>query len=151
MNKSTNAEMELRISKIVGLQLQGYKRRHIIEYVTKKTNWGISERSVDVYIKKATKELEKAAKLNVKRELGAAVARLMILWRKSFAVEDYKTCLAIQKELSELCGLKKMKIDVDVTKSDQYEIDEDTRNAVKNAIRETTKSRDDKRNHPDKL
>lgn len=105
MNKSNNAEMTERVNKIYDLIVLGTSRAQILQYVAEKTNWGVAERTVDYYIAKANKRLERAALYHEKRELGKAITRLNLLFLSAMKVQDYQRALAAQRELSILLGL----------------------------------------------
>jgi hypothetical protein len=45
------------------------------------------------------------ADFNPELETGKAIARLNLLFRNSMAIQDFKACLAIQKELNKLLAL----------------------------------------------
>lgn len=112
--RCTDAEMVMRISVIYDLIVDGATRSEILQFISKNTSWGVSVRTVDNYIQKATKMIEKDAEYDRKRELGKANRRLNKLYNKSLKVTDYKTCLNIQQERNKLFGLypeKKVKVD----------------------------------------
>ena len=108
-NKSTHAETQSRVATIYRLLLNGLRRREIIQYVSENTDWGVSERSVDNYIKQATAEISEINKSEKIAAYGMARRRLDDLYFKSMKINDYKTCLQIQKELNVLEGMKTVK------------------------------------------
>ena len=115
---STNqAQKKERIHEIYRLLLTGTSRRSIIRYASIK-QWGVSDRTIDGYIKEAMEELTTA--LSVDREKKAAIAqnRLEDLYNRSYTINDFKTCLAVLKESNELNGLKKDNVEHTVILSD---------------------------------
>jgi len=104
MKKATNAEASQRTRAVYEKLVQGASRAEILQYVAKEA-WGINERSIDYYIQRATKKLEKEAAPAREIELGKAKARLAMLFARSLQIKDYKGALAIQKEINTLLGL----------------------------------------------
>ena len=104
--KSTHVETQTRIATIYRLLLNGLRRREIIQYVSETTDWGVSERSVDNYIKQAAAEISEIHKTEKIAAYSMSRRRLDDLYFKSMEIADYKTCLQIQKESNDLEGLK---------------------------------------------
>ena len=109
---STSAEVDSRVSTVYRLLLNGLRRREIIQYITEKTEWNIKERQIDHYIAKARNEIAEINEAEREGAYGMARKRLDDLYFKSMKINDYKTCLAIQKEISELEGLKTNKTEI---------------------------------------
>ena len=105
MPKSTKAEYEARIAAVYRLLIQGSRRRDIMQYV-ENAGWGVSESMVDKYIAAATAEISEVTELEKKAALGMAYKRLDMLFSLCHTEKDFKTCLAVQRELNELGGLK---------------------------------------------
>lgn len=103
--KATNAEVDRRVTTVFGLIVAGCTRAEIIRYSAEKTTWGVESRQIDAYIAQATVQLGEASKTSRAVELGKALARLNDLYAKSLRIQDYKACLAMQKEISELLAL----------------------------------------------
>lgn len=103
--KSTNAEIVGRVTKVFDLLVLGSSRAQILQYVAEKTTWGVNERQVGYYIEKANKKLEAAAEYHQKRELGKALTRLNILFMSCMKVQDYQRALAVQREINAMLGL----------------------------------------------
>ena len=66
---------------------------------------GLDQAEAEELIDRATGELIEAANYVQEEELGRATARLHQICVKSESIQDYKACLAIQKELNKLLGL----------------------------------------------
>ena len=103
--KCNMVEMRARVATVYRLLLSGMRRREIIQYVDKKTDWGVTPRAVDNYIKRATAEIADVTESEKEAALGMAYKRLDTLYYKSLLINDYKTALAVQKEISDLNGL----------------------------------------------
>lgn len=110
--KCTQEEMEVRIQKVIQLYCRGQGRHQIVRYLRTKLKIDISIETVDRYISKAKKQITKKANINVNHEVGKSLARLEDLSNKCYMMGDFKTCLAIEKEASNLLGLITNKIDV---------------------------------------
>ncbi len=103
--RPTRAEREQRVGQIFGLLIAGASRRNILQFVSEKTTWNLTERSVDNLIAISTKKIMASAAFTRDLELGLAIAQLHDIYAKSYRIQDYKTCIAARKELSELLGL----------------------------------------------
>ena len=116
---SENVLLQSRINRIIDLMLAGIPTMKILQIVNspQKTGgetippWGICDRTFWNYIKRANEEFSRASKTKFDEEYGKAVRRLNLLFQYCLKIQDYKACLAIQKELSELLGLKNRKDD----------------------------------------
>lgn len=117
--KASKSEMISRINLVLKLLLLGYKHNKILWYFKEKNDppLELSNMTITTYIRRATAEIEKKADFYKKRELGKALARLETLYEKSYIINDFKNCLAVQKEINDLLGLaepQKMEIRKDV-------------------------------------
>lgn len=110
--KCTSAEKAVRIATIYRLLLSGMRRREVLQYVTEKTDWGIETSAIDKYIAEATKEIKEVTAEEIETARGMAYKRLDTLYYKSLLINDYKTALAVQKEMNELFGLKIIKQEI---------------------------------------
>jgi hypothetical protein len=87
------------------------RRREVLQYVTDKTDWNISEPMVDKYLREATDEIKQVTDEEMETARGMAYKRLDTLYYKSLLINDFKTALAVQKEMNELFGLKITKVE----------------------------------------
>jgi len=98
----------------------------ILRYVAENTDWGVSTRQIDNYIAKA-KEAMKEQYTEVKKGIREqSLNNLANLYNDSYAVGDFKNCLAIQKEVNNLFGLnekEEIKIENYVTFGEQSAAD----------------------------
>ena len=106
-NKSTNLEVQTRVNQLVSLMVRGItKRSDILEYVNK-WKWPVETVTVDnVYIKRAREEFAEISRYEAKFELGLSLTRLNDLYYKALDEGDFKTALAVQKEINDLVGIK---------------------------------------------
>ena len=116
--RSTQLVMQTRVNELIKLFIQGItKRSDIIAHATK-SKWGVEDVTIDkVYIPKARAEFAEISKYEAKFELGLSLTRLNDLYNKSLAEGDFKTALAVQKEINDLVGIKaaaKQEIEVKV-------------------------------------
>jgi len=97
-----------RVTVVVDLILQGWPRRKILQIVTtnEKFMWDVKPRQIDNYIRDAKAIIRESATFDREEEIGAAIERYRQLHASSFMIHDYKTCLAVSRELTELLGLK---------------------------------------------
>ena len=111
MPKSTSAEMDARIAAVYRKLLEGARRRDIMQY-NKDAGWNVCESMVDRYIALATAEIAEVTELEKQTALGMAYKRLDMLFSEAHHDKDSKTCLAVQRELNELGGLKIIKQEI---------------------------------------
>ncbi len=109
--KCTKAEKAARVALVYRLLLSGMRRREVLQYVTDKTDWNISEPMVDKYLREATDEIKQVTDEEMETARGMAYKRLDTLYYKSLLINDFKTALAVQKEMNELFGLKITKVE----------------------------------------
>ena len=110
--KCTSAEKSVRIATIYRLLLSGMRRREILQYVAEKTDWGLETSAIDKYMREATQEIKEVTAEEIETARGMAYKRLDTLYYKSLLINDFKTALAVQKEMNELFGLKVIKQEI---------------------------------------
>ena len=111
--KSTDFEKEQRIDLICEMLIKGLTRSQMIQYVSKKTDWNISDRQVDTYISEA-KEKIRNSENDKDFEIKKAKMRLEKLYQKNESIEDYKECRALIDTMAKLFGwIEPKKIEVD--------------------------------------
>lgn len=109
--KSNMVQMRARVATVYRLLLSGLRRGEIIRYVAEKTDWGVSDRTIEKYIQRATAQIAEVTKEEMDAARGMAYKRLDTLYYKSLLINDYKTALAVQKEMNDLFGLKTVKVE----------------------------------------
>ena len=106
---SSRAETDSRVAQVYRLLLNGLRRRDIIQYIANKTDWNVTVRTIDNYIKKATDEIAAVNDAEKLASRGMALKRLDDLYFKLMQKKDYKGCLSVQREINEVTGLKTLK------------------------------------------
>lgn len=101
--KSTESEVESRVLEVLEAILEGGNTHEIVVHFSSK--WQITERQVYTYIQKANDKFKEYAKTEAKAEIGKGLSRLNKLFNKSLQIMDFKTCLAVQKEINSMLGL----------------------------------------------
>ena len=109
-NKSTNIEVEKRVNALVPL-ISILNRHELSEYVQNETDWGIAENQIYEYVKKAKEIIKEQFKESNKDAVENSYNNLVNLYKQAFQEKDFRTCLAIQKEINEVYGIKIQKID----------------------------------------
>lgn len=117
MGATNKAAHEERIGEVYRLLLTGSDRRTIMRYAKLK-GWDVKPRTVDSYIREAQKELTEVNRIDREKAKAVAMKKLDDLYYKSYLINDFKTCLAVQKESNELNGLHKETVEHTVTLSD---------------------------------
>lgn len=99
-------ELEERLDSVKTLLCRGLDRTTILQYAAEK-KWKSAPDLVDAWISAAMLELvDDAGAIDTEAELGKALARLNYLYMNSSKVQDFKTALAIQKEINKVLALK---------------------------------------------
>lgn len=107
--KSTNASVFQRVKDISEFLMQGNSREYIIQYSSE--NWNVGERQTDKYIQKARDIISASVKRSVDYEYAKAMRRYEELYRLNIERKDYKTALAVNKEITALQGLYKNQVE----------------------------------------
>lgn len=100
-----DVELSKRVATVVEMFSQGYQRRDIVEYGTKK--WGVTIRMVDHYISWAKEDIIQSIQLLQLDSVELHSARLLDLRQKAVEEKDYRLALDIEKEFAKLQGLYK--------------------------------------------
>lgn len=103
--KTSKADLALRIDKITELMAIGFDRSRILQFVSEKTDWNVSVRTVDNYIAQATERITEQADINLEYETGLALNRFDDLYRRNMGIQDYKAALNVQRERAKLLAL----------------------------------------------
>ncbi len=115
--KANQIEIAERQDKIQQLLVEGASAGQIVRFVSEKTDWSIGRRQVENYIAQVYRGFAEIADKDRPEQFQKAVQRLTLLFARSLKIQDYKTCLAIQKELNELYGLhapRQMSAQIDI-------------------------------------
>lgn len=100
---ASKAEITLRVNQVFKLLLTGTETPEIRQFMADK--WGVAERTQFRYLARANEQLVAIAATQRDRERGRALARLNMLFRSALQLQDYKTCLQVQREINTLLGL----------------------------------------------
>jgi hypothetical protein len=103
--RCSKLESEKRVAIILKLIIGGASPFYVHQYVNQKTDWDISSRQVDKYIARARKKLLDDLDDDLDKLRAEQSERLDDLYRKAYAVQEYKTCLNISAEKNKLFGL----------------------------------------------
>jgi len=97
---------EERLESVKTLLCRGLDRTTILQYAAE-MKWESAPDQVDAWISAAQLQLaEDAGAIDTEAELGKAIARLNYLYMNAAKVQDFKTALAIQKEINKVLTLK---------------------------------------------
>ena len=102
--QTPSIEVEKRVGEIYDLLIVGYSRRECLQYASEKA-WGVTERTVDNYIRRAKDIFRREAKYIREMELGRSLARLDRLFKSNMKIQDFKAALATLKERNTMLGL----------------------------------------------
>lgn len=100
--KVTNAESALRTKEIYGYLTRGYSRGQIIQECA---DWGLSDRMVDTYVKKARDLLEKDCEMARPAFLAELLSRLRIYEQKAAKRGQYQVAINSAAQQAKLIGL----------------------------------------------
>lgn len=102
--KSTNAEIELRIATIYEMVVKGCSRKMIVRYGSE--TWNISSRQIDDYLKIVYEEIKSTYGQDYKEKLiEKQLAQLDDLYVKNYTIEDFRECRNLIETKSKLLGL----------------------------------------------
>jgi len=87
---------------ILSLVGTGLSDAEIFEFMSKQKPPIEDPKAIKAAIKTAKQSLQNMAEYRKDFEIGKALFRLNELYKKSMAIQDYKGCLAIQKEINGL-------------------------------------------------
>lgn len=104
-SKPTNAELDRRINQVMKLIVNGVDRAGILQYTSEKTEWNVTDRTIDDYIAKATEIIKTYSAPLREDEMGKAMLRLTNLYARNMQINDFKAALATQKEINALLGM----------------------------------------------
>ena len=102
-NKSTNAELKLRVTEVYGLLTRGYSRAQIHQHAA--DLWQLSERQADTYIAKARELIDADCNLSRPAFLAECLAGIRSIRQKAEAEKQHQTALNAIKLQAELTGL----------------------------------------------
>ena len=89
---------DARADQVLELVVAGLTRRQIHQWVEEKGKWEIGPRQIDRLIRRAHDALDQAGRPHREHEFAKAVRRLDMLFARSLQINDFKGCLAIERE-----------------------------------------------------
>lgn len=101
--RGSAALTEQRVEEVFRLLMAGARRADILQFASE-NQWGVSTRSVENYLQKATLGLLKVVTVRSKTRARLRVAMREELYARAFAEGDWRTALAALKDLDELEG-----------------------------------------------
>lgn len=104
MNKTTNIEIENRVSGIINMIIEGCSN---LEIYNLSKEWNCTRRTIDNYLVRARELIIESNKSNLEFEKNKLLHRYELLFRNSFLNQDYKTCATILNQQSKMFGLDK--------------------------------------------
>lgn len=105
--RSTEAEKNIRIMNVAKAILSGYtKRSFLIQYLSEKFKWGVTDRCIDGYVREA-KDLirNQYSEDDLTMEKDIAINRLESLFTMNMKIQDYRECRNVTIDRMKLLGL----------------------------------------------
>lgn len=120
--KCTDIEKERRIYEVMRKMIAGARRYDLLQYFTKE--WEVSVSTIDKYSAEARAMLQTMSKekLDIAEEFGLAVMQLTDLYAKCLAAKEYNTARLIRRDLSDLTGIRNLKVIESTEKMDQEDV-----------------------------
>jgi len=103
--KSTKHVKDARVHEVLELMLKGAPRREICRYVAEKTEWNVSTRQIERYMKEARALIAETAERSRDVHYGLAQERLAMLLARTMNIQDFRTALGVLREMNRLEGL----------------------------------------------
>jgi len=100
-------EVEKLAEKIVELLIMGFTRAEIVEHLRGPAGPQVKPTRTQItkLINEARPRIQAAAQVDRETETGQAILRLQSLYKQSMLIADYKTALAVQREINTLLQL----------------------------------------------
>lgn len=112
--KSTDAEIELRIATIYEMVVKGASRKYIVRYGSE--TWEITSRQIDDYLKRVYEEIKETYGESYKKNiLEKQLAQLDDLYVKNYTIEDFRECRNIIESKTKMLGLNDIIEDDSIT------------------------------------
>lgn len=118
MNDRENEHLERnsRSMEVAKAILAGYtNRRFLLQFLTEKYNWPVTERTLDNYIKDAKDMLKVVQENELEFEKSLALNRLDALYSINYKINDYRECRSIIETRAKILGFNEPeKVDLKV-------------------------------------
>jgi len=102
--KATKAEIQKRVDEIWQIRLAGAQFVDIRQYAAE-NGWEVSDRQLWRYIRKSDQLLARTLERDREKLFNLHVAKRHMLFARAMQVSDYRTALAVQKDLAEMQGM----------------------------------------------
>jgi hypothetical protein len=102
LSRIARADLQIIVQSLTDLVLSGIPNSRLISSVMTMmhVSYGVAQTLVD----KTIETMEEDILLYIKRETPMSIARRNDLYNKSYELQDFKTCLAIQQDIDKLRG-----------------------------------------------
>lgn len=101
--KSDAAEVAKRIEEVLRIRLDGAQYHDVLQYASEK-GWGISDRQVSTYIRRADDLLVERQEKKRRRIIARRLSQREALFARAVNAADYRTALAILSDMDKLQG-----------------------------------------------
>lgn len=103
--RSSQAEIDRRVSRVASLIVKGFRRAQIVAAAAEE--WGVAARAADSYIARARRELRAEAFVVRSEMLGVAIRRYSDIYRKAYEAEDWSAAIKAQRAIDSILGIDK--------------------------------------------
>lgn len=107
---SNQAEIDYRVTQIQDMLLMGHTRGRILQFASE---WDVSERQVDEYLRRAYEALKEFNKATVNENRAVVLGQLWESVRRSRAAMDERLVQSGLAQISKITGLEKTTLIVD--------------------------------------
>jgi len=106
--RTDGAIVDARVAEVAELIIASLTTAQIHRYIVKeRPEWRVQKRQRDKYIAGARARIAASADVDIAEETGKAIGQLRMLFNRCLAINDYKACAAIVKQITDLLGLAK--------------------------------------------
>jgi hypothetical protein len=102
--KATKAEIAKRVDEVLRIRLDGAQFHDIVQYGSEK-GWGVGERQIRKYIRRADDLLVERQDKGRRRVIARHIAQRQTLYARAVNAADHRTALAILADEAKLRGL----------------------------------------------
>jgi len=103
MSKADSTEFKNRVNTIYAMLLQGYQRKQIVQFASKK--YEVSDRQVDTYLSEARKVMSDEQDVEIGLKRSEVLCQLYDLYNKNFKSEDYRECRNVLTQIAGILGV----------------------------------------------
>ncbi|WP_374028325.1 hypothetical protein ACES2J_08310 [Bdellovibrio bacteriovorus] len=106
--KSTQAEADQRVKELIRLQLEGYCRPDLLEFI--RTQWGLQRAQADNLIKLATERIKEINNVTIQDNMALIVSNYWEQFRKANKANNGQLCVTILEKIAKLKGLDQITV-----------------------------------------